>query len=455
MLEGITLFLKIVDVAWFLEKGIVSLGWVVLCHGICLKKDTAVRFLLELTALFVSYSLTCAAAIIFLPTEYMWWCIRIVGCIIPVGYMHHFSPYGRKTNVLLWCSMYAGVCALSAIGGQLSMLIGEFGFKGAPEAAARILISLLLVPLGHYLRQFNFGDFEMLPSSGMALVIAGDISILLLYVVEFFWAQDDYRVMVVLAVAYSCMLAMVLLAVHAMYAICKEQTEIVSLQAEHQRLLAEQETMKMVDSNLEDLRCIRHDLRNQYAYMQILLQEQRYEELGAYFRQVARNLPTPLKFVDCGNSTMNTILNMEISKARQAQIEVTHQLVVPPRLPFADKDLCAVIANLMDNAIEECSRIGRKGQQPVIHLEIYPQKSYLFIQCRNKTDRQGLNRNGWGLRTTKGDEKLHGYGTRIVSKTAEKYNGIAEYKLEEGYFVARVLLDMMEGACYADQNSPV
>ncbi len=442
--------------AWFLEKGIISLGWVVLCHGLRLKRDTAVYFLLELAALFAVYSAASAAAILLLPTDYMWWGIRLVGCLVPVGYMHLCSPYGRKTNILLWCSMYAGVCALSAVGGQLSMLIGEFGFKGAPEAAARILVICLLVPMGHYLRHFNFGDFEMLPSSGMALVIAGDISILLLYVVEFFWAQDDYRVMVALAVAYSCMLAMVLLAVHAMYAICKEQTEIVSLQAEHQRLLAEQETMKMVDSNLEDLRCIRHDLRNQYAYMQILLQEQRYGELGDYFRQVAQNLPTPLKFVDCGNPTMNTILNMEISKARQAQIEVTHQLVVPPRLPFADRDLCAILANLMDNAIEECGRLAREGEaMPAIHLEIYPQKSYLFIQCRNKTDRQGLNRNGWGLRTTKGDEKLHGYGTRIVSKTAEKYNGITEYKLEKGCFVARVLLDMMEGATYANQNGPV
>ena len=125
-------------------------------------------------------------------------------------------------------------------------------------------------------------------------------------------------------------------------------------------------------------------------------------------------------------------------------------------LPFPEGDLCAIVANLMDNAIEGCQRLTeRSGKKASIHLGIYPQKSYLFIICKNVTDLQKLERRGWGLRTTKGDEKLHGYGTVIVAKTAEKHNGCAEFTLEDGYFVAKVMLDMMEGSGYANQNRPV
>ncbi len=456
MAKNLEFLLSILDTAWFLERLIVSFGWVLLCRGVPDSRHKGLRFATELVLYYCVFLAVSAIIFILLPKDYVWWILRIASGMLPFAYLMCCSGWSKNTNALLWCCMYACVCTLSSIGGQFSMLIGEFVAKGAPEAIARTGCYLFLLPLGLYLRRFDFDNFDTLPKTGFELIVAGDASIFMLYFMEFLWAQDDYRVMVTLAVGYTCLLMMVLFAVYTMYAMCREQREIISLQAEQQRLLAEQETMQMVDSNLEDLRCIRHDLRNQYAYMQILLQEKRYAELEIYFQQVSQNLPSRLEFVDCGNQAMNTILNMEINKARKEQIEVTHQLVIPPVLPFPERDMCAIIANLMDNAIEECKRISADGVKvPLIHISIYPQKSYLFIQCRNHTDRKTLKRQGWGLKTTKGNEKLHGYGTRIVSKTAEKYNGIAEYTLEDGYFVAKVLLDMMEGTEHANQNGIV
>ena len=57
--------------------------------------------------------------------------------------------------------------------------------------------------------------------------------------------------------------------------------------------------------------------------------------------------------------------------------------------------------------------------------------------------RSAFNAKG-GLRTTKKDEQMHGYGTRIVARLAEKYNGCADYSLADGQFVAQVMLDMTE-----------
>lgn len=134
---------------------------------------------------------------------------------------------------------------------------------------------------------------------------------------------------------------------------------------------------------------------------------------------------------------------MEFAKARKEGVAYSHQLVVPPVLPFPEDDLCAALSNLLDNAIEECARLGRAGRKDAsFRLEIYPQKSYLFIQCCNTTDRTRLERASRGLRTTKGDDRFHGYGTRIIARIAEKYNGCAEFSLSGETFVAKLLLDM-------------
>ena len=451
MLDRWNVFLQtFIDFAWVTEMLIVSLAWVIVCHGLKWEKEKILRRILQIVL--IGICLAAVNTICFVVLEYYGMLIpTIVKGVVFAIYMRLCSGYGKKANMIIFCSMYAGVCALSVIAGQVSFLTGDYIMRGYPEGIARCLVYLLMLPLALYLRRFNFDEYKMLPSSGMLLIISGDVSLLALHVVESLWAGQDYRVTITLLGAYTCILIMVLAAVRAMHSLCAEQSEILSLQAEKQRLIAEQESMKMVESNLEDLRCLRHDLKNQYAYMQILLQEKRFEELKEYFQQIAENLPPQLNYIDCGNRSMNTILNMEIGKAKNAHIDVTHQFVVPPVLPFPEDDLCAVVANLMDNAIEASAGM----ENPAIHLSIYPQKSYLFIMCRNTTHLDKIERRGWGLRTTKSDDKIHGYGTRIVTKTAEKYNGCAEFSLEDGYFVAKVMLDMMEGTNHANQNCAV
>ncbi len=456
MADRLNAFLTgVVDFAWVLELTITALAWVVVCHGMKGEKGTAKGKGIQFGVLLLVMAGMNILLMVLIPNYVpVIWSLGMG--VVSAGYVHVCSPYRRQTNVILWCSQFAGMVALTVIAGQMSFLTGLFWSKGAMEGVARCMVHSLSVPLALYLRQFNFEEFDTMPPSGIALIIVGDIGLLVLHVMESMWMNGDYRLILMVLGAFCCILAMVIFAIYAMYTMCREQTEIISLQAERQRLLAEQEHMKLMQASLEDLRCVRHDLKNQYAYMQILLEERRYTELADYFRQVSENLPQGLNYVDCGNASMNTILNMEINKAKQRNIVVETHLVVPPVLPFPADDLCAIVANLMDNAIDECGRVALQGQtHGTVRLDIYPQKSYLFIMCRNRTDRQELKRHSRGLRTTKEDEQLHGYGTRIVTKTAEKYNGCAEFTLESGEFVAKVLLDMMEGKPDADQNCAV
>lgn len=444
MEENLQFVIKVMDAAWFLEIVIWALSWTILCHGWSWRPRRPGRWAAELAILAAATGAGQAAVLLFTGTGlYLLLHIALQGVL--GGLLLYFrSECHEKARLVMWCSMLAGGYAINSIAGQCSFLVGQFLAAGFAEGAVRCAVSLLTVPLALYLHSFSFEECEQVPGNGLGAILIGDASIIAMNLLEVYWANQDYRITVTFLVAYLFLLLMILAAMRGMHDMRVEQNEIVELQAERQRLHSERELARMTEDNLEDLRSIRHDLKNQYSYMQILLAQRRYGELEEYFQRSSENLLPQLgQFIDCGNRALNTILNMEFVKARKAEVAFAHQLVVPPVLPFGEDDLCAILTNLLDNAIEECARLRRMGWTDAsLWLEIHPQKSYLFVLCRNTTDRTELVRSGQGLRTTKGDERLHGYGTRIVTKIAEKYNGCAEFALSDGVFVAKLLLDM-------------
>ena len=443
--ESIQFIIKILDLAWFFDVAATALSWVTLARGPVWDwrrpGRTAVEFLLAGAAVAAGQLLIILLAGSRGP--YLLLQILLHGTVGAL-LLRFCSDSRKKAKLVMWCSMLAGGCAINSIGGQCSFLVGQFLAAGFAEGAIRSAISLLALPLSVYLHSFGFQEYEQVPASGLATILIGDVCIISMNGLEVLWANVDYRITITFLVAYVFILLMVVAAMQGIYDMCAEQNKIMELQTERQRLHGERELARLTADNLDDLRSIRHDLKNQYSYMQILLSQQRYGELEEYFCQTSEHmLPQLGQFIDCGNRTVSTILNMEFAKARKEGVAFTHQLVVPPVLPFSHDDLCAVLTNLLDNAIEECARLIRAGQgDACFRLEIYPQKSYLFVLCRNTTSRTELARSGQGLRTTQGDARLHGYGTRIISKIAETYNGCAEFGLSGGMFVAKLLLDM-------------
>lgn len=438
-------FSNLFDGLWMFEQAVNALTILLLCHGLPWERGTLLRRVLTLVWMTLSIALTNILMFTFLPRV----CYRVATMIIlglHLGlYMHYGTSMNRKNKTVMWFSLLACMFCISALAWQGAYLLELLCNTTGSESLFRDAIMLFQIPCALYLRNLDFGEFRMVPQSGINSIMICDACLVCIAIVESVWIFTNLQITVMLLVIYGCMFLVILSVLHAMYHMCLEQEEIISLQAERQRLLSEQEVAGMVVTNIDDLRCLRHDLKNQYAYMSILLREKRYEELEHYFAQMSENLPPLLNLVNSGNRSIDTVLNMELTKAKQAFVPVEYELIAPASLPFSADDLCAILANLMDNAIEECIRLRDKGcPDAKIHLSIRPHGSYLYIVCRNTTDRRDLQRRHDALRTTKSDDLLHGYGTRIVMKLAQKYNGTADYSLKDGTFVAKVMLDTME-----------
>ena len=442
-------------VPWVLQQLLVSVAYVFACHGIRYrgkqKENTAgmkkrnMRYAAEGAVLLLAFTfLGIAADFIFKSSPFLvvWSVIQWGGLAI---YLYFFSEYRSKTKFIVWCSMIAGLQSLTSIAGQMSYLTGNYLGKGWPEAAARFVVYLFIPLLAIYLSRWNFDDFEKLPVPGLILILCGDFSLMCLVVTESVWPTTGIDEVKRFLVTYLCLLIIVLASIYALYSVCKGQDSIMLLREEKQQLEKEKERFYMAKEQMEEIRSIRHDLKNQRSYMKILLQEKRYKELENYFSETDASFSAPKNYVNCGNKSVNVILNMEYAKV-DSELEIDSLLVVPPVLPYQDDELCSLLTNLLDNAIEECRRIKEKGEtEPKIRLEIYPEANYLYILCCNTTDKSTLSYWMDGVRSTKEDQVQHGYGTQIVARIAEKYNGCAEYSVQDGYFVAKILMEMTGG----------
>ena len=441
MAQNISFFLgTILDASWFFEAFLNTLAWTILCW----QKDAWKKMIPAFICLLLIqigiggglYSLIGfhgAYPLLF----------KLLKGLSFFLFLRLFSPYQWKTDLLIHFALFNILLCVTAFAGQSSMLTGVLIRSGTPEALVRCLIALFIPVTSLFLKKYNFDEFETIPIGCNRLEEALCVGILVVCIAESFLMSNDVTVILCFMSAYFSLAVTSLVMIRAVYLMCREQKSIIDLQAEKQRFLAEREITKMAQKTLDDLRCIRHDLKNQYSYMQILLDGGHYDELKGYFQKLRENLPPQLNLIDCGNHTVNTVLNMEFSKLRSEGITLEHQLVVPPVLPFPDREMCSILSNLLDNAWDECRRLQKTGWESTkVRLEIYPHQRYLYIRCMNSTDRQTLEHSGIGLLTTKKDKQLHGYGTKIIVKLAEQYNGCARYSLEENMFVAQVMMDM-------------
>lgn len=181
----------------------------------------------------------------------------------------------------------------------------------------------------------------------------------------------------------------------------------------------------------------RHELKNNYLYIQTLLNEQKYEKLQAYLDDTIGEKIKNISAISTGNSMIDYILNRKISEAHKVGIKVYSEILLPSELPINDDEFCTIFLNLFNNAFEACQNV----KQPDIHIVIKCIKGYLSCEISNKIDDNILASNPT-LKTTKSDKSNHGLGLKIVRETLDSNDGIFNTSIEGSYFKAQFMIPM-------------
>ena len=173
----------------------------------------------------------------------------------------------------------------------------------------------------------------------------------------------------------------------------------------------------------------RHELKNRYLHIRILLQENRLEELDSYLSEEIGERMESLSEALTGNTLIDYILHLKQKQARDRGIpmRLSCMLRKNPRVP--DDLFCTILLNLLDNAIEN----SEKEEAPEIMVSLGNRGAYLVLQVRNRISRNILLYNP-GLLTTKQDRVRHGHGLSIVRSALKEAGGMMEIRTDDGYF---------------------
>lgn len=194
-----------------------------------------------------------------------------------------------------------------------------------------------------------------------------------------------------------------------------------------------------VQNIYQTMRAWRHDYHNHMQAIKALLSMGKKEELSDYLDNLEKDLDSIDIAIRTGNVGLDAILSSKVSIARKNNIEVNCTAKVPQDLKVSDVHLCAIVGNLLDNAIEACEKITEGTAPRFIRIYIGLFKSQLYISVSNATCEKHRRRLS-ELVTSKLGE--HGFGLRRIDKLAEKYDGYVNRKNEPGIFATEVMLPL-------------
>lgn len=361
--------------------------------------------------------------------------------VIILGYAVFIRGMWQKQvfiSVLLFYGIEIGMISFSA---TIPLALGNNSMGETLEIFLRNGIVLFTVIVACYFRRFNILQFKNIPRTSIIYSFLMGAVVFVLSV----WYQSnrqklDYLGNQFALLALASFLLIALMAYYLSYSVCMYNNVTLDLQAENLFARNDAEILKISRHNLEEIRQIRHDIRNHFAYMNVMVQEKRYSELEDYFKELGINIVQPLSRIDCGNPNISAILNLEASKANALGVKLDCRVIVSPQLPFGENDLCGLLTNLIDNALEACERFQAKDA--VVEVGINQKPNMLYISVLNPIDESRGQGQLLSLQTTKSLPQQHGYGSKIIDSMVKKYNGEINRCVDQGKYIVDILLDL-------------
>lgn len=207
--------------------------------------------------------------------------------------------------------------------------------------------------------------------------------------------------------------------------------------AKRSRMLIEMqaEQYNMITEKIEKTRKSRHDIHHHINVVYQLAKENKIEQLIEYLEEYNKIDSTKEPMVYCNNSTVDAILNHYILLAKDNGIEVHLNVALPEELKIRDTDLCIVIGNLLENAIEA----SKKEENKRIKLRINRSNEYICMLVSNLYNGE-IKKGHSGYYSRKRDFKDTGIGLSSVSAVVEKYDGRMEVDHTNGEFNVFIMM---------------
>ena len=191
-----------------------------------------------------------------------------------------------------------------------------------------------------------------------------------------------------------------------------------------------------VENMYGQIRGWRHDYRNHIQTMKAFAANGDLDAIRSYLDQLDTDLNTVDPSVKTGNAMADAILNSKISLAKSRQISVHVDAHIPVKLNMSELDLCVILGNLFDNAIE--ASLALPEAQRLIRVYMDMKNTQLYISFTNFTASKKMPKLGNRFQTTKGDG--HGFGLVRIDNIIARLDGYLSRNSEDGAFTTEILI---------------
>ncbi|MDF3004516.1 MAG: hypothetical protein K0S22_988 [Oscillospiraceae bacterium] len=223
------------------------------------------------------------------------------------------------------------------------------------------------------------------------------------------------------------------------------------LDATEQMVILQKRYYAQLESNTNQQRSIMHDTRHHLVAIASLGKNGEHDELMRYVNDLIEKCDITVSRRFCQNSSANAILSGYIERAEQRNIPVSVDIDLPEVISINRYDLCTVLGNCLENAIEACQRISIES--PLYHrryIDIRGREDggRLIIRIRNTCDTTKSEYNS--LKSSKG--VLGGIGLKNVSNVVERYDGSMSAEFGDNCFTMCAVMCCGNDVVVADRN---
>lgn len=196
--------------------------------------------------------------------------------------------------------------------------------------------------------------------------------------------------------------------------------------------LAHYEKMEQVN---REIRRFRHDYNNHINCIVSMIKNNRNEEVLSYINDMSGKLPSDRFTIKTGNYIADAILSDKQAEAETHDTRITFEGCIISEINSTD--LCIILSNALDNAIEACSDIP--GDKKISVFGGYQHSCFVLI-VKNPARIEWESSRGLPP-SSKKDSTDHGLGLSNISSAVRKYNGTMNISAENGVFVLGVSFD--------------
>lgn len=193
---------------------------------------------------------------------------------------------------------------------------------------------------------------------------------------------------------------------------------------------------QMLDEQYRKMERLRHDLRNHVIALQGFLEKKEPESMKSYLQQMMKAADMEKSEEVTGNTAVDALLYRKKRLAEEKGISWKCDMRIPADCPVGTYDLCVLLGNLLDNAIEACERMPEHEKHFIMISSKMVKKCFL-LEIKNSTNMQDIKETEY---SRKREQKESGIGLLTIKDVVHRYYGTMSIELEKGIFGLSILV---------------